>query len=202
MFLDGPNGLSDPDLVAARTELLSQQAAGLTQWRETTQALRPDLPIPEFDPAEAGARARILLVLPQATRAADATEGSGFVSVDNDDRVSANLWNLRHHIGLDERVLLTNLVPWYLGPDVTPSRRDLQHGGRALINLLPALRDLHAIVLLGGEAQKTWDTYVAPAVRTRSLVLRCPLPTARSVNRTGAPDKAIQVLSRARDLVM
>ncbi|PWD50216.1 hypothetical protein C8046_05590 [Serinibacter arcticus] len=199
MFLDGPNGLTDPSLVQARKELLATQAEGLTRWHETTQALRPELPLPEFDPAEAGARARALLVLQAPGKSADPTEGSGFVSVDNEDRTSTNLWNLREHVGFHDHVLITHIMPWYLGEGVKPSRLDLQHGGRALINLLPVLRDLHVIILIGGEAQKTWDSYVAPAVRTRALVLRCPLPTARALNKPD--DASAMTLTRARDLV-
>jgi hypothetical protein len=50
--------------------------------------------VPWFDPTEAGADARILLLFENPGRRADAAQGSGFISADNDDK------SAEKHVGL------------------------------------------------------------------------------------------------------
>lgn len=76
--------------------------------------------VPDFDPTEAGVRARMLLLLeapgPKATRERG---GSGFISPDNDDATAKNMWQLLREAGVDRQVEVVtwNVVPWYVGDD-------------------------------------------------------------------------------------
>lgn len=60
--------------------------------------------IPQFDPADAGVNARLLILLEAPgpmTNAGNVRPGSEFTSADSDDKTAENLWRLRADTGLD-----------------------------------------------------------------------------------------------------
>ncbi|MGE5434467.1 MAG: hypothetical protein ACM3S3_06740, partial [Candidatus Doudnabacteria bacterium] len=65
--------------------------------------------VPWFDPTEAGAKARILLLFENPGRRADAAQGSGFISADNDDKSAENMWGFFREAGIDRR---RHVVAW------------------------------------------------------------------------------------------
>ena len=203
MFCEHPRAFGSPEAVAERRglSLTSGSVQPLRAWREELLGQRPGALVPEFDPAEAGVRARALFVAkapgPGALDPGDG--GSGFVSVDNDDHGAEAMWVLRSEAGLGEDdVAHWNVVPWCLPTaSATPTAADLLAGTRTLKTLLPLLPRLEVLVLAGTHAQRGWKSYVAqpPASLT---VLEMPLPDKRVMS---VPEKAAlarKVVARVR----
>ncbi len=108
--------------------------------------------VPDFDPADGGIEARVLLLLEAPGRKALQT---GFVSRDNPDPTARNLRELLAPLPRHETVLW-NIVPWYVGTDqliAAVSRADLACSRPYLERLFRLLPALAAIVLLGKAAQ-------------------------------------------------
>jgi len=126
--------------------------------------------VPDFDPAEAGVDARVLLCLespgPMTHEARAGRQGSGFVSPDNDDETAANMWSLRQAVGLGpSRALMWNIVPWMLGPKVKrPTADELAMGAMELRRLIAILPRLEVIVACGLPAQRAMTRHVKPFV--------------------------------------
>lgn len=171
MFLPGPRGFADPSRIAERRALLSNATASrpLQEWADT-YALARGVDVPRFDPAEAGVDAHVLFILEAPgpmTNDTNARPGSRFVSVDNDDLTAANMWKARAATGLHSGVLHWNIVPWYLGVSSRKPRKDeLAEGGRTLLEVMNLLPHLQVVVLCGRFAQRGWDRYVGPHLRT------------------------------------
>ncbi|SDG32573.1 Uracil-DNA glycosylase [Microbacterium sp. 77mftsu3.1] len=149
----------------------------LREWAAAFEGRTSGRVVPHFDPAEAGADARVLFVLeapgPMTNAASgNARPGSGFISVDNDDATAANLWNARDTAGLHGDFLAWNIVPWYLGPaSVKPTTAEVAEGANALVEVMQLLPRLEIVVLSGRFAQKGWLANIEqsphrPAVRT------------------------------------
>lgn len=98
------------------------------------------------------------------TNSGNTRPGSGFISVDNDDRTAANCWTLRNETGLDDGVLHRNIVPWYLGPaSKKPNAAELKDGAQETVRLLDGLPELRVVLACGLYAQNGWRKYVALA---------------------------------------
>lgn len=135
LFVSTLRSLGEPKLLAGRRLLLdrSEDTRPLTVWAEGLSQRRGVF-VPSFDPAEAGVRARVLLVL-EAPGPMTSTEGkrsgSGFVSLDNDDRTATNAWQVRREVGLGEGDLSWNMALRYLGPaSVNSTQREVAEGDR------------------------------------------------------------------------
>jgi len=134
---------------------------------------------------------------------ADAVQGSGFISADNDDRSAQNMWGIFRDAGIDRSrdVVNWNIVPWYLGDankigNVRTS--DIDEARPALVELLSRLAGLRVVVLCGRKAQAGWDR----AQLTVDLpVLRVPHPSGRWLNAHPEDrDKIVAALVEARRL--
>ena len=105
---------------------------------------------PDFDPADGGPAARILLLLETPGPAVGRT---GFVSADNPTGTSANLRRFLASAGLDRRDLaIWNAVPWVIhtgGPNRAPRSEEVRRGLAPLPGLLPLLPSLRCAVLAG-----------------------------------------------------
>ena len=107
MFLTEPKGLADAKILEERRAMLltEPRVQPLREWCSDL-AERRGVVVPEFDPAEAGIEARVLIFHevpagPMIDRGkASERPVSGFVSVDNDDQSAANMWSLREESGL------------------------------------------------------------------------------------------------------
>jgi hypothetical protein len=167
-----------------RTLLDERHVAPLTQFVRQLREQRGGDSVPWFDPTEAGINARILLLFENPGRRADAVQGSGFISADNDDRSAQNMWGVFRDAGIDRSrdVVNWNIVPWYLGDankigNVRTS--DIDEARPALAKLLSLLTELRVVVLCGRKAQGGWDR----ARLTVDLpVLRVPHPSGRWLN--------------------
>lgn len=176
----------------------------LRQWAADLKARRPETAyLPDFDPAEAGVEARVLIVAEApGPKTNPLNNGSGFISVDNDDPSAENLWRLRNEAGLHHGVLLWNIVPWYLGAAaVKPTREDLARGAAALRGLLEVLPDLQVVVLTGLPAQAGWDRYLS-GYRTGDItVIRTWHFSGLALKQPGKRAELLASLRKAKDLI-
>src|SRR5690606_27476086 len=158
--------------------------------------------VPWFDPAEAGVRARILVLLEAPGARATgpggprpASSGSGMISPDNNDQSAANMWQLLHDAGVDRArdVVTWNVVGWYVG-DGTRIRpvntRDLDEARSSLTELLALLPALRAVVLLGRKAARGWKRAFPSAALP---AFKAPHPSPLSLN--GRPERRLQILN-------
>lgn len=201
MFLDAPRGLRNPDRVAERVSMLGDDnVRELSEWAASLAERRDSL-VPWFDPAEAGTKAKVLLLMEAPgpmTNPAGTRVGSGFISVDNDDSTAENLWKARGEAGLLDGALLWNIVPWYLGPaSRKPSVSELREGGEALRDLLLLLPELHTIVTLGRFAQRGWRDFVRPGHTSGWRTIETWHPSPLSMAQAGHREELTGALMRA-----
>lgn len=177
----------------------------LREWAEDLTARRsakhPGTVVPLFDPAEAGVDTRVLILFEAPgpmTNAENTRPGSGFISVDNDDRTAENSWNVRNEVGLTDGVLHWNIVPWYLGTAAKkPNAEELGQGAMELRRLLPIFTQLTAVVLSGRYAQSGWKKHVAPFVGSALTVIETWHPSPLSFNQPGHRDDFTRAMERA-----
>jgi hypothetical protein len=195
-----PRSHRDPREVDHKRQVLdAPHIAPLTDFVRRLQAERRAV-VPWFDPTEAGAEARILLMFENPGRRADAAQGSGFISADNDDKSAENMWGFfRGEAGIDRRrdIVAWNIVPWYLGDDRKIGEvraRDIEEARPALLELLDLLPDLRVVVLFGRKAQAGWRRAQPPVDLP---VLEAPHPSGRWLN--GHPEDRAVIVARLRE---
>ncbi|MFB9378303.1 uracil-DNA glycosylase [Kineococcus gynurae] len=194
MFLDAPRQLVG-DRLDERRQLLEtrEEVQPLREWH----ARWVGEGMPEFDPAEAGVGAQVLFVMDRPQGAAK-PDGSGFVSVDNDDDAAELTWSFRHEAGLDEtRVLMWNAYPWW--SDKAPDAAGRIRGLKAFKDLLPLLPRLCVVAFCGTEAQKLRKNPTLHLGHTVGVDL--PQFAARALRQAGREDQMRQGLTRIRNLV-
>lgn len=209
MFLDGPRGFRDPDLVTARTRMLttSERTVPLEEWardvEERRRPRKPDIVLPHFDPAESGIESRALLLFEApGPKTVPEWGGSGFISVDNNDLSAQNVWNARIEAGLHRHVLAWNITPWVLGrAAVKPTSTELAQGSVELRGLLTHLPEIRVIVLSGLKAQAGWDAHLDLPVGDRYRILRTVHPSGQSFAQTGAKAKFSATLGKTAELI-
>ena len=138
--------------------------------------------VPGFDPQNGNLNAKLLLVLEAPGPGALASK---CVSIDNDDPTARNLKALLAKAGIrHDDLIVWNVVPWYCGnPDKTkievPSVRNLAEGIESLCTLVPLLKNLKAIVLVGSTARKA---HVRLSATTQARILSCHHMSQRVLN--------------------
>lgn len=206
MFLDAPRGFRDRSKIDARLALLetAKSVQPLRDWAEALverRSQRQATVVPHFDPAEGGVEARVLLVHEAPgpmTNADNVRPGSGFVSVDNDDKSAETVWKMRDAVGLHTGVLGWNIVPWYLGPaSVKPSADELREGGMEMRRLLPLLPELRVVIASGLYAQKGWTRHVAPYIGSDLTVISTWHPSPLAMKQPGKRDELLRAYERA-----
>lgn len=127
--------------------------------RETDQGEN----IPHFDPLDGGVNAQCLFLFEAAGGKAirDAkTNGSGFVSRNNDDATAQKFFELNDNV-LDRRKTISwNIVPWALrrgNRNYSPKSKDIDKGMKWLAKLLGKLPYLKVVVLCGDKARKATE---------------------------------------------
>lgn len=199
--------LADPAEVAARCEMLrtAEHSIELADWVDVVaeRRLAVGLPavMPYIDPMDAGAGARVLIVLEAPgpmTNAGGARPGSGFISSDNADPTARNLWNARREAGLLDGVLIWNAVPWYLGPtQIKPTAKDRADGGLILRDLISRLPELHTVVPLGRHAQDAWRRYGRPGIGMSLRTIESWHSGNQAMNQPGLRAELVLALARA-----
>src|SRR4051812_44365353 len=99
---DHPRANSEPKEIERKRGLLQvERIKPLTQFVQGLRIEHPAAGVPYFDPTEAGTEAQILLLFENPGRRADAAQGSGFISADNDDPSAENMWGFFREAGID-----------------------------------------------------------------------------------------------------
>jgi hypothetical protein len=209
VFLTEPKGLADPKLLEQRREMLlaEPRVQPLREWCADL-AGRRDVQVPDFDPAEAGTEAKVLILSevppgPTIERGkAGERPASGFVSIDNDDQTAANMWALRAESGLDQtEVAHWNIVSWCLEPSGRkPNAQEIALGARELLSLLPLFKRLEVVMPAGVVAQKAWRDHSASRFPSLSTVPTWQ-PSALAMKQPGKRDEMLQALRRVRGLI-
>lgn len=139
--------------------------------------------LPYFDPASAGAGARVLVLLQDPS--GEAEEGSGFVSKHNNDPTAHNTYIAAERAKLGYDISLHwNVVPWWVANPAKPVRSLEKEAVRAqpyLVALLEMLDPAPSeVVLLGKPAARAWTRLVRaglPEGLRDATVVRAPHPS-------------------------
>jgi hypothetical protein len=131
--------------------------AALINYVAELRAQRPDWEVPDFDPAGGGVEARVLFLFEKPGPMTAAANGSGFLSIHNDDPTAEATVGFaidRNRLPL-HWCLFANVIPWWDGTrKISSEQRSLS--ARAIEDLLGLLEKLRAIVLVGSTAQRAW----------------------------------------------
>jgi uracil-DNA glycosylase len=200
-----PRTHRDPREIERKLQLLdAPHIAPLSDFVRRLRAERGEA-VPWFDPTDAGTEARILMLFENPGRRADAAQGSGFISPDNDDKSAENMWHFLRDAGIERPcdVVSWNIVPWYLGDERKigdVGARDIEEARPALLELLGLLPDLRVVILFGRKAQAGWRQAKPPVGHH---VLEAPHPSGRWLN-AHPEDRAVIVatLAQARKLAL
>jgi|SRR5208283_1255137 len=155
-----PRAMNDPGVVARRRALLASRPphmATLISYVTKLRRQQPTWEVPDFDPAGGGAEARVLFLFEKPGPKTAATNGSGFLSIHNDDPTAEATYRFaleRNRLPM-HWCLFANVIPWWDGTrKISPEQRLLS--AEAIEELLHLLPELRAIVLVGGTAQRAW----------------------------------------------
>jgi hypothetical protein len=190
-----------------RSQLDSEHVVELEGWARELADLTGES-IPSFDPRSGGAHARVL-VLREEPRCL-AGEGSGFVSIDNNDLAAQHTSLAYAASGLDyANAVHWNVVPWWIrNPAMTTTTglrtvlaqtRRVRGEMRRMLELLPEVK---VVLLLGKEAERAWRTIEARGL----VVLTAPHPSPLAWHQTsvsGVRNSALtlKAFSRAAEVV-
>lgn len=197
--MDAPKTLANEAERAARSAMLSlPHVHGLAQFvQRMREAKGPDHAIPDFDPLDGGADARLLYLLEAPGRRAVA---SGFISRNNPDETARNFFLLNAEAQIDRQLaVIWNAVPWYIGTQtkIRAARRvDVREADAWLVELLALLTRLRVVVFVGQKALHAQG--VVRRTRPDVAIIRTPHPSPLFINR--APGNRDRLLSLMREL--
>ena len=185
--------LADPAEIARRQALLATTPRMLPINRHAERLRAVHGQVPDADPLDGGANARLLLLLETP---GPAVAPSGFVSADNPTGTGRNLRRFCAEAGLDRLDrLIWNTVPWIIhadGRNRPPRAAEVRDGIATLPPLLDALH-LKVAVLAGRHAARA-----ATAFSPRTTVLFMPHPSPTIVCTSPAiPQRIQQTLAQA-----
>lgn len=172
MYPHHPQALKDPDLLEERRSLIAEAShlEALEHWRAGYEAIT-STPIPHFDPGDAGDQARVLWLLEKPPTALLQAGGTGIVSVDNPDTSAERCWIEREEAGLQEGVLVWNLIPYAVD---APKAGDKAAGTRALRKVLRLLPRLEAVILCTQSVQTAWASNSLSDQARRATLIKAP----------------------------
>lgn len=180
-----PRTLHDSAARERKRRLLGEpQVAPLTDF---VRSLREEVPghVPYFDPDDGGVEAQVLFLF-EAPGPSTGSEGSDFISRDNDDSSAANFFRYNREVGLERKKTVSwNTVPWFVaGPDGRfrkPNDDEVRKAEPATIRLLDLLPHAEVIVLCGLVAHKA--EYLIRRERPTALIFPTYHPGPKGMNR-------------------
>ena len=152
-----PRSMRDSAVRQRRREMLEMpQIAPLTILVEQLR-LRNDAEYPYFDPLDGGIDASLLFLFEKPgpmTARRDNPKASGFISRDNDDPTAEATFSFMQQAGIPRaETVLWNVIPGWNGTRKITSS-ELVNGVRDFDKLLPLLRRLRGVVLVGRSAAR------------------------------------------------
>jgi len=112
--------------------------------------------LPWIAPMYFGRESRVLCVLRDPGKRADAAAGSGFLCIENTDETSRRQKRMMQEAGIDPPDMLPwNAYPWFV--DRAPSTNELELGVDPLVRVMREMPRLRAVMLMGSQAQKSWQ---------------------------------------------
>ena len=113
---------------------------------------------PYVAPMYGGVHARILSLLRDPGPMTRNGKGSGFLSMENDDRTAERLSNLFSSAAIDAAEIIPwNIFPWYINR--RPTTPELSRGLEPLRRLLDLTPRVSVVMLHGGSAQAGWRMF-------------------------------------------
>lgn len=154
--------------------------------------------LPYVAPLHGGIDARVLSILRDPGPATQASTGSGFLCIENDDPSAELQCDHLAQAGLTARDLLPwNAYPWYI--DRQPERHELVAGLDTIAHLLQLAPGIRVVILQGGDAKRSWKLME----RTHgSLLASCNLTIVETLHPSPQalfhPDPAVREQRRRR----
>ena len=187
--------MPDTDWPHRRKQLADPHIAQLANWVTCLRKQGRGF-VPDFDPADGGTQARLLLILEKPGPTVSLPAGSGFVSRDNPTETARAIREGMQAAGVPRTATAVwNLVPWWNGT-MRVRVAEARDGAAALEELLPLLPSLRCVVLSGAVARR----FGAPVcARAGVRVFECvhPSPNARAGPATSAAWRALPDVWRA-----
>lgn len=126
---------------------------------------------PYVAPMYRGVHAVALAILRDPGPKAGGAQGSGFLSVENDDQTAERQCGFFAETGLDPAdVVPWNAYPWYINQ--APSKAQLAEGVEPLHRLIALMPGLRVVLLAGKDAQAAWRLFCrshGALVRSRGI---------------------------------
>jgi uracil-DNA glycosylase len=195
--------LVEPEALASRMAAL-RSAPRMRPLRALAARLRraTGREVPEADPVDGGAEARLLLLLETP---APRLGSAGFVSRDNRGGTAANLRRFLADAGLERGdTLLWNAVPWVIHAPGACNRAPTaaeRRAGAAWVPPLLAILPRLAVVVLSGRVAAALQTAIQ-ACRPELSVLCMPHPSPTFVcTSPDVPRRIVAVLAEAATLL-
>ena len=154
---DQPRSMRDAGVRKRRKAMLQQShVAFLSAYVRKLRKLKRG-EVPDFDPLDGGAEARILFLLEKPgpmTAENGKRAGSGFISRNNDDATAAATCDFMRMAGIPRKMTVTwNIIPWWNGTrKVTAS--EVREGAECVKELIGLLPKLRAVVMVGVKAAR------------------------------------------------
>jgi hypothetical protein len=206
--VDEPRAHRNPAVVRWKLSRLEEpHVASLNAWvRQVRAECGGGESVPWFDPAGGGIYAPIVMLLEApGARAVGAgsprpdANGSGIISVDNDDQTAATCHRYLRETGIRrDQVVSWNIVPWYVGDGSrirAVNSADLAKARPYLGQFLALLDWPRVVMLCGRKAQEGW---ARAEPRFSGVVMDTPHPSVRGLNAPGAKERFARNLVEAR----
>jgi hypothetical protein len=183
---DAPRTLRSLEAATARRLMLAEpHMTALAGYVDRLRATHPDWEFQDFDPLDGGVDARILFLLEKPGPRTSPTGkkiGSGFISMNNDDPTADAIFGFMMSAGIPRKqTVLWNVIPGWNGT-IKIGRREVRDGIEALMELLPLLPKLCAVVLVGRRAQRALPFIQAEAPKLRMFTSAHPSPQVNRFN--------------------
>lgn len=114
--------------------------------------------VPYVPPMYGGVSARLLSVLCDPGPMTQEGQGSGFISMENDDPTAEAVDNYFANAGIGAMEIVPwNAYPWYINR--VPRAAELKHGTGPLLEIVKLLPDLRIVMVHGVSAQQSWKYF-------------------------------------------
>jgi hypothetical protein len=113
----------------------------------------------------------LLLLQDPGPKTQRANQGSGFLSIENDDPSARRLARILDHVRLDvSRLVSWNVYPWYINRK--PTGREQDEGVEPCRRIIDAMPNLRAVVLMGDVSCDFWSKRFARRYPDRAARVR------------------------------